>query len=112
MNNQPEIFLSHSGLDNELAISLATRIEHELIVRVFNTSDPEVRFKDFFRNAFVGALSAFWYLRRGIEAAVLVHFEVELVWLVSSKLFQWFAPSEGRRLEKCFGCGFRRVATA
>src|SRR5262249_23253513 len=44
--NQEEIFLSHSGLDNELALSLAKRIERELNIRVFNTSDPEIRFKD------------------------------------------------------------------
>ena len=46
MNSRQEVFLSHSGLDHELANSLSRRIEHELNVRVFNTSDAADRLKD------------------------------------------------------------------
>lgn len=47
----PLIFLSHSGRDHDPACALARRLEKELaaaghVVRVFNTSDPEHRFKE------------------------------------------------------------------
>jgi hypothetical protein len=44
MNTQKKIFLSHSGFDATLAISLASRFRSELGVEVFCTSEPEYRY--------------------------------------------------------------------
>ena len=46
MKRPQEVFLSHSGLDREVAQSLSSRIEQALHVKVFNTSGSEDRFKD------------------------------------------------------------------
>jgi len=60
MANLPVVFLSHSGLDHKLANDLAQRLElglnvRGLSVRVFNTSEPENRFKDIREVIEVGA---------------------------------------------------------
>jgi hypothetical protein len=48
----PQVFLSHAGEDADLALRLASRIRDDLsaagcTARVFNTSSPEDRFRDF-----------------------------------------------------------------
>ena len=47
MQSRQEVFLSHSGLDREVADSLSKRIEQALRIKVFNTSGSQDRFKDF-----------------------------------------------------------------
>lgn len=48
---RPRVFLSHSGFDADYAITLATTLKQRLSdlgydIEVFNTSEPEYRFKD------------------------------------------------------------------
>ena len=56
---KPQVFLSHSGIDAPRAIELAARLEGELSnrgiqVEVFNTSEPEHRYKDLHELVTVG----------------------------------------------------------
>lgn len=46
MKSRQDVFLSHSGLDHEVAESLSKRIEQALRIKVFNTSGSQDRFKD------------------------------------------------------------------
>ena len=50
--NTPQIFLSHAGEDADLAKRIVARLERDVLtnygpVRLFNTSAPENRFRDF-----------------------------------------------------------------